>query len=101
MAQNGSPLKDWSSRQVVDAVNAKGLSMSELSEIYTAGRSKSALTRALRSDAYPAHEEYIAQFLGLSVGEIWPERCARRNARAELKAQAKQRAQEIRNQRAA
>lgn len=101
MAQNGSPLKDWSSRQVVDAVNARGLSMSELSEIYTAGRSKSALTRALRSDAYPAHEEYIAAFLGISSAEIWPERGAKRRARAELKAQAKQRAEEIRNQRAA
>jgi lambda repressor-like predicted transcriptional regulator len=101
MAQIGSPLKDWSSDQVVTAVKAKGLSMQELSEIYTDKRSKAALSRALRSDSYPAHEEYIAEFLGLRADEIWPERWAKRRARAELKARAKQRAQDIRNQRAA
>lgn len=101
MTQIGSPIKDWSSDQVVAAVKAKGLSMQALSEIYTEGRSKAALTRALHSASYPAHETYIAQFLGLQADEIWPERWAKRQARAELKARAKQRAQDIRNQRAA
>lgn len=101
MTQIGSPIKDWSSDQVVSAVKAKGLSMQALSEIYTEGRSKAALTRALHSASYPAHEAYIAQFLGLQTDEIWPERLAKRRARAELKAEARQRAQEIRNQRAA
>lgn len=75
--------------------------MQALSEIYTEGRSKAALTRALHSSSYPTHEEYIAQFLGLSPDDIWPERWAKRRARAELKANARQKAIEIRNKRAA
>ncbi len=96
MTQNGSPHKDWSSDQVVAAVHHKGLSMQELSESF--GLSKGALTRALHSSSYPAHEERIAQFLDLQLDQIWPERRAKRRARAELKAQAKQRVRDISEQ---
>ncbi|MGY4028174.1 helix-turn-helix domain-containing protein [Aeromonas rivuli] len=99
MAQNGSPRKDWSSDQVVAAVRQKGLSMQELSESF--GLSKGALTRALHSSSYPAHEELIAQFLDLQPDQIWPERWAKRRARAELKAQAKQKVRDIKSKQAA
>ncbi|MNF83588.1 DNA-binding transcriptional regulator Nlp [compost metagenome] len=99
MAQNGSPLKDWSSDRVVAAVRQKGLSMQELSKSFDL--SETALTRALHSASYVAHERRIAAFLGVQPDQIWPERWARRRERAELKAKAKQRVQEIRSEQAA
>lgn len=99
MTQNGSHPKDWTSAQVIAAVNAKGFSMQGLSEEF--GLSKPALGRALRSPAYTRHEIRIAKFLGLLPEQIWPERWAKRQARAELKAIAKLLVTEIKNTQAA
>ncbi|TNI52999.1 helix-turn-helix domain-containing protein [Aeromonas dhakensis] len=93
MRQKGSPDKDWSSDQVVAAIRERGISIQALSESF--GLHKQALYRAIHTSSYPAHEERLARFLDLRPEEIWPERCAARLARAELKASAQQRAQEI------
>lgn len=90
MEQRESP-QDWTSEQVLKACKEAGLTLSKLSEMSLG--SKTALYKALHGDSCASYEVIIAEFLGLRVEGIWPERCAKRAAIAELRAQAMQRAQ--------
>lgn len=69
------------------------MTLSQLSLSYTGGKSASALYKALRDDSCASYEAVIAEFLGLHVSDIWPERSAKRADIAERRAQAVQRAQ--------
>lgn len=83
--------QDWTSEQVLKACKDAGLTLSKLSERVL--KSKTALYRALHGDSCASYEVIIAEFLSLRVEDIWPERCAKRAAIAERRAQAIQRAQ--------
>lgn len=61
---------------IVAALHKAGWSLRQLS--IQCGYSEGTLRKALRS-GWPKAEMIIAEALGLSPEDIWPERCAKRN----------------------
>lgn len=79
--ERNEPLKGWSREKILTALKEKGVSLRALS--LQMGFSGGALYQALRRDSCPAYEQLVADFLGVSVEEIWPERVAARLEKAE------------------
>ena len=79
--ERNEPLKGWSREKILTALKEKGVSLRALS--LQMGFSGGALYQALRRDSCPAYEQLVADFLGVSVEDIWPERVAARLEKAE------------------
>lgn len=78
------PLQGWSSEKVLTALKEKGITLRTLS--IQLGFSGGALYQALRKDNCPSYERLVADFLGVTVEEIWPERVAARLEKADRRA---------------
>lgn len=78
MSAKGSGL-DWSRQKILAEVNAKGMSLAELSACVGLGRTT--LRNALNQDCYPRGERIIAEFIGVRPEIIWPTRYEQRAKR--------------------
>ncbi len=77
------PAKDMHRADIIAELKKRGWSMRQLS--FAHGLSQSTVRAALERP-YPKCEKIIADAIGKSVAEIWPERVAKRNFRPKLKA---------------
>lgn len=75
------PLQGWSREEILNALKDKGITLRGLS--IELGFSGGALYQVLKGDTYPAYERLVADFLGVAVEEIWPDRVAARKEKAE------------------
>ncbi|MGL4905297.1 MAG: helix-turn-helix domain-containing protein [Plesiomonas sp.] len=74
-------LQGWSREKILTALKDKGITLRGLS--IEMGFSGGALYQVLKGDTYPSYERLVADFLGVAVEEIWPERVAARKEKAE------------------
>ena len=73
--QEDNELLDWHPADVQAALKKRGLSLTGLS--IANGYHATAAGKALKR-SWPALEQVIAQAIGVSPGEIWPSRYAKR-----------------------
>ncbi len=74
---------DWHKADIIAELKKRGWSLRQLS--FAHGLSQSTVRAALERP-YPKCERIIADALGLTPADIWPEREAKRNFRPKLKA---------------
>jgi len=74
------PRPDWHPADIVAALRKKGWSLRQLS--LALGYHPNALANVLHRP-WPRGEQYVAEALGVEVGDIWPSRVAERASRTE------------------
>lgn len=79
MTQAKKKLSGWHPEDIKAAIRKLGTSLAELSRRH--GFHPDSARIALRRADCPAVDRMIGDFLGVGVGELWPERYTRRGAR--------------------
>lgn len=84
------PLRDWTSKEVLEAFKRLGLTVADLVAEWNATSpdlkvTVGSLYRALSHPSYPGYELLIAGVLGMKVEDVWPLRVAARRQKEQAR----------------